>query len=89
VIQQLKQTVRLAFPVIIGQLGQIFMGFTDSVMVGRLGAVELAASSFVLNIFSIAFVILIGISTGISAKVSQSLGANQKHDCGGYLMNGL
>jgi multidrug resistance protein, MATE family len=86
---QLKATFRLALPVIIGQLGQIFMGVTDSVMVGRLGAVELAASSFVLNIFSLAFVVLIGISTGISAKVSQSLGADKKFDCGAYLMNGL
>lgn len=88
-ITQLKQTFRLALPVIIGQLGQIFMGFTDSVMVGRLGAVELAASSFVLNIFSLAFVLLIGVSTGISAKVSQSLGANRNEECGGYLVNGL
>lgn len=88
-ITQLKATLKLAIPVIIGQLGQIFMGFTDSVMVGRLGAVELAASSFVLNIFSLAFVILIGVSTGISAKVSQSLGADKKLDCGAYLMNGL
>ena len=43
----LIETTKLAIPVVIGQLGHIMLGVTDSIMVGRVGAVPLAASSLV------------------------------------------
>jgi multidrug resistance protein, MATE family len=41
----LYKTFSLALPVIIGQLGFMMMGVVDSVMVGKLGAVPLAAAA--------------------------------------------
>ena len=36
------QTLILSIPLILGQLGQVFMMVADSVMVGQLGATQLA-----------------------------------------------
>ena len=40
-----KITFRIALPVVLSQLGQDSVGVAESRMVGRLGAVELAAAS--------------------------------------------
>ncbi len=39
--EEIKKTLTLAYPVIIGQLGFIMMGVVDSIMVGSVGAVPL------------------------------------------------
>ena len=49
--QELKSTILLAVPVIIGQLGHMMMGVVDSLMVGKVGAAPLAASSITNGIF--------------------------------------
>jgi MATE family multidrug resistance protein len=72
---ELKLTLKMAVPIIFGQVGQVLMGVTDSAMVGPKGAVSLAASSFVNNILSIPFVFFIGLAACISVQVSQSVGA--------------
>lgn len=74
---ELNLTLKVAIPMILGQVGQIAMGVTDSLMVGHLGAVPLAASAFVNNVVSIPMVMLMGISSCISVKVSQAYGASQ------------
>ena len=43
----IKETLKLAYPVVIGQLGHMMLGVVDSLMVGQLGAVPLAAASLV------------------------------------------
>ena len=40
---EIRRTLALAFPIIIGHLGQMLMGIADSVMIGRAGTVPLAA----------------------------------------------
>ena len=42
----IKETLKLAYPVVIGQLGHMMLGVVDSLMVGRLGAVQLAIYSY-------------------------------------------
>jgi len=49
--EQVKTTFLLAYPVMLSQLGQVAVGVADSMMVGRLGALELAASSLANSIF--------------------------------------
>ena len=57
VIKESRASLLLAVPIIIGQLGQMLMGVTDSVMIGRTGTVPLAASSFGGGIFNVFFII--------------------------------
>jgi MATE family multidrug resistance protein len=44
-IFQWRENVPLALPVIIGQLGHIVTSVADSIMVGQLGVISLAAVS--------------------------------------------
>lgn len=46
-----NKTFTLAYPVMLSQLGQVMVGVADNIMVGRLGAVPLAAASLANSIF--------------------------------------
>ena len=76
-------------PIIIGQLGQMLMGVTDSVMIGRTGTVPLAASSFGGGIFNVFFIIGIGLLTPVSVFTSRSRGAGRHDEAGEFLRHGL
>lgn len=73
----------------ISQLGQVLLQVTDSVMIGRLGAVPLAASAFASSLFSILLVMALAGSTSIATRVAQAQGAGQIKDCGEFLRHGL
>ena len=47
-----KSLLKLALPIIIGQLGGIITGLADTIMVGQHSTAELAASSFVNNVLN-------------------------------------
>jgi len=83
----LKETFKLALPVSIGQLGHIMMGVVDSLMVGRVGADSLAASSLAGGIFFLLIVIGIGINTAVTTLTSIKIGENKIGECGEILNN--
>jgi MATE family multidrug resistance protein len=70
-----KLTLKLAFPMMIGQLSQMMLGVVDTVMVGRLGVTELAALTFANALFHIPFVFGMGLLTGITVLTSNARGA--------------
>ena len=86
---EIRATLKLAIPVIAGQLGQVMMGIVDSLMVGRLGAVPLAAASLSNAIFFLVLVVGIGVSQALTPLVAQSVGARQPENCGILLRQGL
>lgn len=86
---EIRRTLALAFPIIIGHLSQMLMGITDSVMIGRIGAVPLAASAFANVLFTVAFITGIGILTSVSVLVARAHGARQSRDCAEYLRHGI
>ena len=49
--KEFRYNLRLASPVILGMLGHTFVSFIDNVMVGQLGAAELAAVSLGNSLF--------------------------------------
>jgi len=63
--------IRLAYPVILGMLGHTLIGVVDNIMVGRLGATELAAVSLGNSLVFIAMSVGIGFSTAITPIVAQ------------------
>ena len=77
--EHIKQTINLAYPVMIGQLGIISMGVVDSMFVGRIGSAPLAASALGNGFFVLIMVIGLGVSYAVSPLVSISAGAG-KHD---------
>lgn len=72
---EMQEAIKLAFPIILGQLGVILMGVADTIMVGRLGSDVLASANQANNIFfmvsGITFGVLFSVSTLVSIKVGE------------------
>ena len=87
--KHIKETVKLAVPVSIGQLGHTMMGFVDSLMVGKLGAAPLAAAALVNGLFFLILVIGIGMTMAITPLVAIAKGSKNNGECGVVLRQGL
>lgn len=74
----IKETIKLAIPISLGQLGHILMAVTDTIMVGNLGAVPLAASAVANVIFSTFMIFGLGLSIAITPITAFYIGANDK-----------
>lgn len=82
-----RETWRLSLPVMVGQLGNILMGFIDNLMIGELGYVPLSAAALANGLSFILIVIGIGVSSALSPLVAEaSTGAPQK--VGAYFRSG-
>lgn len=88
-LREIRPTVTLAFPIIVGQVSQMLMGVTDSVMIGRTGTVPLAASAFGGNIFNVFYVLGIGVMMPVAVFVARAKGASRPADCAEYLRHGM
>jgi MATE family multidrug resistance protein len=85
-------TLRLAIPIMIGNLGQMLMGLCDTIMVGQIpgnGAVALAACGFANTILSWFFVFGFGLLSGVSVVASQGFGAQRPSVVAGAWHGGL
>lgn len=85
----IHKTLTLAYPVIIGQLGMIMMGVVDSIMVGNLGAVPLAAASLSNSLIFIVLIIAIGNAVAVSPLIAILVGAKKLDECGVYFRQSL
>lgn len=88
-LREIRPTLSLAVPIVIGQVSQMLIGITDSVMIGRTGAVPLAAASFGGSIFGIFYVLGIGLLVPVAVFVAHARGAGKPAECGEYLRHGL
>ncbi|NRB58775.1 MAG: MATE family efflux transporter [Winogradskyella sp.] len=70
--KEFRYNLKLASPVILGMLGHTFVSFVDNVMVGQLGAAELAAVSLGNSFIFIAMSLGIGFSTAITPLVAEA-----------------
>jgi len=88
-LNESRLTLRLALPLMIGQLSQMLLGVADTVMVGHLGVLNLAALTFASSLFHIPFVFGIGLLTGISVFTANSRGAGDAARVRGSCRHGL
>lgn len=70
--EHFSRNVKLAFPVIIGQLGHIMVSVADTMMVGRVGVIPLAAATFAGSIYHVLMIFGIGVSFAITPLVAAS-----------------
>ena len=84
-----KKTIRIAYPVMLSQLGHILVGVIDSMMVGQLGPEPLAASAFANSIFHVFLMFGIGISFGITPLVAQADGKRNQLTITRLLRHGI
>jgi len=85
----LKRTIALAYPVTISQLGHVMLGVVDSIMVGKVGATPLAASSLVNGLVFLVIVFGLGMSLAITPLVAIAKGKEDHHECGLVLRQAL
>ncbi|TAJ13485.1 MATE family efflux transporter [Marinilabiliaceae bacterium JC017] len=69
-----KETWQLGLPVIIAQIGQITVGLADNMMIGRLGATQLAAASFANTLFALPLIFGMGFAMAITPMIGQAYG---------------
>lgn len=74
-LSELRHTLRLALPIMVGQLGQMLLGLADTVMIGRVGGVELAAAAFVNVLIHTAIVLGIALASAVSVQIAHAHGA--------------
>src|SRR5262245_25993966 len=84
-----RLTGALALPLAAGQISQIAISLTDTLMVGRLGVVPLAAATFANNVLYVPFIFSLGFSTAISVRVSQARGSGDRETARAALRHGL
>ncbi|WOK05043.1 MATE family efflux transporter [Imperialibacter roseus] len=70
----LRNNIKLAYPVMLSQLGHISVSVADSVMVGQIGALPLAAASLGNSLFAVFMLFGIGVSYGITPLVASAYG---------------
>lgn len=87
--QHIKETIKLAFPISLGQLGHIMMGVVDSLMVGKVGSAQLAAASLVNGLFFLILVLGFGMTFAISPLIAISKGEKNYSQCGVILKHGV
>ena len=87
--EHFNTTFHLAYPVMLSQLGQVSVGVADSMMVGRLGALPLAAASLGNSIFFVIMMFGIGVSMGITPLVSVAEGKGKPKRISRLFRHGL
>lgn len=87
--EHFNTTFHLAYPVMLSQLGQVSVGVADSMMVGRLGALPLAAASLGNSIFFVIMMFGIGVSMGITPLVSAADGKGKPKRISRLFSHGL
>ncbi len=85
----MRQLVRLAAPIVVGQIGVVLVSFADTFMIGRHGVGELAAASFVNNVTLILVTAGLGFSLGLTPPISDAEGKGDRLRAGALLREGL
>lgn len=81
--------MQLAYPVMLGQLGHVLVGFADSIMVGELGPAPLAAVSLANSLAFIAFSIGIGFTFAITPLIAEAHTSNNVAKGKNYFQHGI
>src|SRR2546423_7016802 len=76
---ELAETLKLAVPIALTQLGQIAMMTTDIAMIGRLGAEAVAAASLAHTVLFVSFTFGMGLVSAVAPLAAQAFGARNPH----------
>ena len=76
---ELTETLKLAVPLALTQLGQIAMMTTDLAFIGRLGDGAVAAAALAHTIFFVSFTVGMGLVSAVSPLAAQAYGARNPH----------
>ena len=69
-----RTLVKLMIPMVFGIISMVAFNLVDTILVGRLGAVELAALSYTFPVVMVIMSLAMGLGTGASAVISVAIG---------------
>lgn len=81
---ELKDTLKLAGPIVLSQVGHMSMGLVDTIVAGRIGTDALAGLGLAANFFWTFTHVCIGCMLGLDTFFAQSVGARDEHALGRY-----
>ena len=84
-----KPLISLGIPIVVGQVGNMVLGFADTLMIGHYGMKELAAASFVTNMTMLVIIFSMGFSYGLTPLVGQLYGQGETHKIGRSVRAGM
>ena len=84
-----RKTLALAVPIVAGFLGQMLMGLVDTVMVGWIGVLPLAACAFANTILSVPLICGFGLLSSVSVRASHAFGEGNPELAGDSLRGGI
>ncbi|HSP83525.1 MAG TPA: MATE family efflux transporter, partial [Gillisia sp.] len=87
--REFRTNLHIAFPVMLGQLGHVMVGFVDNLMVGQLGAAPLAAISLGNSLVFIALSLGIGFSFAITPLIAEADGSGDLDKGRSYFHHGV
>ncbi|WP_299699988.1 MATE family efflux transporter [uncultured Pontibacter sp.] len=87
--EHFRKNFHLAYPVVLSQLGHIMVSVFDSLMVGQIGTIPLAAASLGNSIFTITLVFGLGVSYSITPLIAAADGRRNYTRISLLLLNGL
>jgi len=76
-ILELTETLKLAVPIALTQLGQIAMMTTDLALIGRLGDGAVAAAALAHTVFFVAFTFGMGLVSAVAPLAAQAFGGRE------------
>jgi MATE family multidrug resistance protein len=78
---EMPSLLRLAVPIVLGEVGWMSMQFVDIAMIGRVGPTALAAVSLGSALFVMFAIVCEGLLLGTDSIVSQDFGAGRVEEC--------
>ena len=84
-----RRTLSLASPIIAGYVGQMLMGWADTIMVGQVGVIPLAACAFANNLLAVPLVFGFAVLSSVSVRASHAFGGGGARMAGEALRAGL
>lgn len=75
--KEIRQTIHLGWPIVLGNITQLALGIIDQAMVGAIHSSQLAAASFVNNLIAIPMIMGLGLTMAISPLVAMAQGSGE------------
>jgi len=89
ILSENRRTLSLAVPIVAGHIGQMLMGWVDTIMVGRIGVVPLGACAFANTLISVPLVFGFGLLSAVSVRASHAHGAGLPEDAAAGVRGGF
>jgi MATE family multidrug resistance protein len=86
---ELAETLKLAVPIALTQLGQIAMMTTDLALIGRLGDAAVAAAALASTVYFVSFTVGMGLVSAVAPLAAQAFGARNPRSVRRALRVGL